>query len=649
MPRQVGSNPPKFPLEELIAQCDLAVKTIDETVISVGRTLEESLTDQITSVIQSPLTVLERNIEKLRGVQNTVEEIMRIKDKPFCGTRYTTRQVTDWTFRGVDYFAAIVAVALIIMETSDTASKYLGDTDVPKGFTAALVMVSKILSAATDYRNKKKLEHEKFLGMLKDVRLKCEKIEEAAAIYNVFRSISNLKSEIEAEPDSRLHCKQAVKVLKSMPQTKMQGDLAKNLKRQLSTAIETQARELVEARFRAIFDKNNPINIKRRLFERWVDHMSRANKMAKINKYNRFMILENKDKLKFTFKQWASILFNRKKILEKSRELLHKSSYGASRSGGSFPAFPGERSVDAVSSSSFLVATSLKREPASLDPKASLLESEDSVGSQDIDSDEVASMHSSVDDRFSTRWGPSSVSSSQSRQTHHKSFSRRLSGSQPGDFFDRDHLDSRLESGRVSLRNSGEMNPSATALPPPGYNLRLFSNANFMQPHQLPVGQLEFEEGQSTDPRWNLQAYGGDLSFSGHSEGFGVIPPDHSLLHISAPRSVKQRSNTATVLYNTQGTAFSDTGSRKSSVSLEREQALPLVPVENMAKSDLPDQTITIQSSLCFANEAQKQGEVLSQNIPRDTIRLNLPPLPMESNSKDGAACDHVVVQLGND
>ncbi|MBU6149157.1 MAG: hypothetical protein KGQ54_03070, partial [Verrucomicrobia bacterium] len=95
--------------------------------------------------------------------------------------------------------------------------------------------------------------------------------------------------------------------------------------------------------------------------------------------------------------------------------------------------------------------------------------------------------------------------------------------------------------------------------------------------------------------------------------------------------------------------AFSDTGSRKSSVSLEREQALPLVPVENMAKSDLPDQTITIQSSLCFANEAQKQGEVLSQNIPRDTIRLNLPPLPMESNSKDGAACDHVVVQLGND
>lgn len=649
MPRQVGSNPSNFPLEELIAQCDLAVKTIDETVISVGRTLEDSSTSQMTSVIQSPLTVLERNIEKLRGVQQTVEEIMRIRDKPFCGTRFTTRQVTDWTFRGVDYCAAIVAVALIIMETSDTASKFLGDTDVPKGFTAALVMVSKVLSAATDYRNKKKLEHEKFLGMLKDVRLKCEKIEEAAAIYNVFRSISNLKSELEAEFDPRVQCKEAVKVLKSMPQTKMQGDLAKNLKRQLSTAIETQAKELVEARFRAIFDKNNPINIKRRLFERWVNHMLRSNKMAKINKYNRFMILENKDKLKFTFKQWASILLIRRKILDKSRELCHKSSYGASRSGGSFLALPGERSIDAKSCSSFLGVKSLIREPAGSGPKVSRLESEDSVGSQDIDSDEVASVHSSVDERFSTKCGPSSVSSSQSRQTHHKSFSRRLSGSQPADFFDRDHLDSNLGLGHLSLRNSAEMNPSASAHPTLGYNSRLFSSADFIQPHQLPVGQFDFEEGLITDPRWNLQTYGGNLSLSGQLEGFGVIPPDQASLHISAPRSVKQRPNTAAVLYNTQGTAFSDTGSRKSSVSLEREQALPLVPVESMAKSDIPNQTIIIQSSLCFANEVQKQGEVLSQNILSDTIRLNLPPLPMESRSKDGAACDHVVVQLGND
>ncbi|MBM3194634.1 MAG: hypothetical protein FJZ60_02595, partial [Chlamydiae bacterium] len=439
MPRQVGSDPSKFPLEELIAQCDLAVKTIDETVISVGRTFEDTTSSQLTSVIQSPLTVLERNIEKLRGVQQTVEEIMRIKDKPFCGTRYTTRQVTDWTFRGVDYFAAMVAIALIIMETSDTASKYLGDTDVPKGFTAALVMVSKVLSAATDYRNKKKLEHEKFLGMLKDVRLKCEKIEEAAAIYNVFRSISNLKTELESAVDPRSQCKEAVKVLKSMPQTKMQGDLAKNLKKQLSTAIETQARELVEARFRAIFDRNNPINIKRRLFERWSDHMVLANKVAKINKYNRFMILEHKDKMKFTFKQWASIVLNRKKILDKSRELLQKQSYGTVGAGQSFSSLSQEPFRKAASRHPDLPSKSSFRAQPDLRPTIVRHQSDESIDSQDIDSDEAASLHSSIDDRQSTRRGPGSVSSAYSRQNSGREMGRRPSASQSVDSSERGH------------------------------------------------------------------------------------------------------------------------------------------------------------------------------------------------------------------
>jgi hypothetical protein len=324
MPFKVRSSAGRFPVEELINQCDFAVKAIDETVISVGQNFESKETTEMVAVIQSPLAVLERNIQKLREVQTTVEQFLNKKDPLFCGTRFTKQQVADWTFRGVDYLAAFVAVALIIMETSDTASKFLGETDVPKGFTAALVMVSKVLSAATDYRNKQKLEREKFLGMLKDVEIKCQKIEEAAAIYNVFRSISALKNQVPSAIDPRSNCKDAVKLLKGMPDAKIQGDLAKNLKKQLSSAIEDGAKDLIQERFRVIFDRKNPINIKRRLYNRWYQAVVLSNRMSKIYRHNRFMLLEDNEKLKFVFKNWAHIILNRKKILERSQELLGK-------------------------------------------------------------------------------------------------------------------------------------------------------------------------------------------------------------------------------------------------------------------------------------------------------------------------------------
>lgn len=322
MPVSFRKTEGKFPLEELIEQCNKAVETVEETVISVGKTFETSNTEAIKAVVQSPLAILERNIEKLREVQNVVEEILKIKDEPLCGTKFTKRQVTDATFRCVDYLAAFVAVALIIMETSDTAAKYLGETDVPKGFTAALVMVSKVLSAMMDHRRKQELERQKFLTMLKDVEIKCRKIEEFAAIYNVFRSISALRSEGSVAFDQKSNCKEAVKVLKSMPGAKLSSDLEKNLKRQLSTAIMDGAKELMQERFRAIFDRNQPINVKRRLFDRWYNAYVVSNRMSKIYKSNRFMLLESKEKMKFVFKQWAGICLKRKRVLERSRELL---------------------------------------------------------------------------------------------------------------------------------------------------------------------------------------------------------------------------------------------------------------------------------------------------------------------------------------
>jgi len=324
MPFKVRSSAGCFPLEELINQCDFAVKAIDETVISVGQNFESKETTEMVAVIQSPLAILERNIQKLREVQTTVEQFLNKKDPFFCGTRFTKQQVADWTFRGVDYMAAFVAVALIIMETSDTATKFFGETDVPKGFTAALVMVSKVLSAATDYRNKQKLEKEKFLGMLKDVEIKCQKIEEAAAIYNVFRSISALKNQVPTAIDPRSNCKDAVKLLKGMPEVKIQGDLAKNLKKQLASAIEDGAKDLIQERFRVVFDRKNPINIKRRLFNRWYHAVVLSNRMSKIFRHNRFLLLQDQEKLKFAYKQWANIILIRKKIMDRSQELLGK-------------------------------------------------------------------------------------------------------------------------------------------------------------------------------------------------------------------------------------------------------------------------------------------------------------------------------------
>jgi hypothetical protein len=665
MPRQVGSNSSKFPLEELIAQCDLAVRTIDETVISVGRTFEDSSSSQLTSVIQSPLAVLERNIEKLRGVQQTVEDIMRIKDAPFCGTRFTTRQVTDWTFRGVDYFAAIVAVALIIMETSDTASKYLGDTDVPKGFTAALVMVSKVLSAATDYRNKKKLEHEKFLGMLKDVRLKCEKIEEAAAIYNVFRSISNLKTELESAVDPRSQCKDAVKVLKSMPQTKIQADLAKNLKKQLSSAIEIQARELVEARFRAIFDRNNPINIKRRLFERWVDHMTLANKVAKIHKYNRFMILEDKDKMKFTFKQWASVFLNRKKVLDKSRELLQKQSFGTVGSGQPFSALSREPLHKTASQHLSLTSKSSVRKPANLRPTIVRHQSDESIDSQDIDSDEAASMHSSIDDRQSTRRGPDSISSSHSRLNTGREMGRRPSASQSIDSFEGGHPGGVFDStytpdGYMIPYDSRQLNSGAGVFPQLPANPRFYPDSRSISMEGASGRNFESLEMQQMDLRGLPQPYVGYSNMSIHSNDSGIVPPDYAMYPGSAPRSVRSGTDTPAALYGTQGSAYSETGSKKSTMSHEREMRVSRTVPLSTAKDVIQDGQLMIEGSLCFASQAAQQGGVLASaaaqqggvlasTLAQEGIRLNLPPLPIESSSLGGSASDHVVVQMAKD
>jgi hypothetical protein len=616
MPFKVRSSAGRFPVEELINQCDFAVKAIDETVISVGQNFESKETTEMVAVIQSPLAVLERNIQKLREVQTTVEQFLNKKDPLFCGTRFTKQQVADWTFRGVDYLAAFVAVALIIMETSDTASKFLGETDVPKGFTAALVMVSKVLSAATDYRNKQKLEREKFLGMLKDVEIKCQKIEEAAAIYNVFRSISALKNQVPSAIDPRSNCKDAVKLLKGMPDVKIQGDLAKNLKKQLASAIEDGAKDLIQERFRVIFDRKNPINIKRRLYNRWYQAVVLSNRMSKIYRHNRFMLLEDKEKLKFVFKQWAHIILNRKKILERSQELLGKrESVQGPKVETSQPRF--------LTANSEVLRNGRSIQGAGVFPQSFQNEDARSINSQNLSGEALSESFTSDEDALESV----SLAGSVRRRTEHRVQGGYRSGSNGS-------IQS-IQSSKGRDQSIGEYR-SQTILQPYGSGRGFFSSeevrsvGSVISSQTFTVfGGLEWDPGiqqypQNRDTPRTRDSASRDL-------GQEILPPTTS-----------RQGIVRHVRCETIG-SLSQSSSRRPSNSSDT--ILQLVQHGGESSQVLEAGNFRLESSLVFAPGRSETSQTGLQGAS-DPVRLNLPPVSQTSNSLSGENSGYVVLQM---
>jgi hypothetical protein len=616
MPFKVRSSAGRFPVEELINQCDFAVKAIDETVISVGQNFESKETTEMVAVIQSPLAVLERNIQKLREVQTTVEQFLNKKDPLFCGTRFTKQQVADWTFRGVDYLAAFVAVALIIMETSDTASKFLGETDVPKGFTAALVMVSKVLSAATDYRNKQKLEREKFLGMLKDVEIKCQKIEEAAAIYNVFRSISALKNQVPSAIDPRSNCKDAVKLLKGMPDVKIQGDLAKNLKKQLASAIEDGAKDLIQERFRVIFDRKNPINIKRRLYNRWYQAVVLSNRMSKIYRHNRFMLLEDKEKLKFAFKQWAHIILNRKKILERSQELLGKrESVQGPKAETSQPRF--------LTDNSEVFRNGRSIQGAGVFPQSFQNEDARSINSQNLSGEALSESFTSDEDALE------SVS---------------LAGSV------RRHAEHRVQGGYRSGSN-GSIH-STRSSKGHDHSIGEYRSQTILQPYGSGRGFFSSEEVRSVGPLISSQTF---TVFGGGEWDPGIqqYPQnrDTPRTRDSASRDLGQEIQPPTT--SRQGVvrhvrsetirSLSQSSSRRPSNSSDT--ILQLVQHGGESSQVLEAGNFRLESSLVFAPGRSEMSQTGLQG-GSDPVRLNLPPVSQTSNSLSGENTGYVVLQM---
>lgn len=616
MPFKVRSSAGRFPVEELINQCDFAVKAIDETVISVGQNFESKETTEMVAVIQSPLAVLERNIQKLREVQTTVEQFLNKKDPLFCGTRFTKQQVADWTFRGVDYLAAFVAVALIIMETSDTASKFLGETDVPKGFTAALVMVSKVLSAATDYRNKQKLEREKFLGMLKDVEIKCQKIEEAAAIYNVFRSISALKNQVPSAIDPRSNCKDAVKLLKGMPDVKIQGDLAKNLKKQLASAIEDGAKDLIQERFRVIFDRKNPINIKRRLYNRWYQAVVLSNRMSKIYMHNRFMLLEDKEKLKFVFKNWAHIILNRKKILERSQELLGKRE--------SVQGLKAETSQPRLlKANSEVLRNGRSIQGAGVFPQSFQNEDARSINSQNLSGEALSESFTSDEDALES-----------------VSFAGSI----------RRHAEHRVQGGYRSGSNGSIQ--SIQSSKGRDQSIGEYRSQTILQPYGSGRGFFSSEEVRSVGPLISSQTF---TVFGGGEWDPGIqqYPQnrDTPRTRDSASRDLGQEIQPPTT--SRQGVvrhvrsetirSLSQSSSRRPSNSSDT--ILQLVQHGGESSQVLEAGNFRLESSLVFAPGRSETSQTGLQGAS-DPVRLNLPPVSQTSNSLSGENSGYVVLQM---
>lgn len=191
-------------------------------------------------------------------------------------------------------------------------------------------------------------------------------------------------------------------------------------------------------------------------------------------------------------------------------------------------------------------------------------------------------------------------------------------------------------------------NPGSGVFPHPA-DPRFFADQQTISMGGIDGRNFEGVEMQRMDPRILTQPYAVYPNMSINTMGSGIVPPDYAMYPGSAPRSVRSGTDTPAAIYGTQGSAVSETGSRRSNRSQDRVLTASRPADLSTSKEVIQDGQLTIESSLCFAPQTGQGGGVSASSISHEGIRLNLPPLPIESSSLSGAASDHVVVQMGKD
>jgi hypothetical protein len=266
--------------DELKKTCEVSVENIRQIIINLGETLQcqsYSLT-RLRDVYATPQRVIQNNINELSQVQEQISQHLQDGKKKdsnlFCGTYFTVKDVKDWGYRGLDYISAAVALGLIVIGTIDNTDSDANGRSAEKevvtkaSLTAILLVFSKVLSAVTDYRNKKKYENEVKLSMLKDLSYKCQKAKEATAILQIMQSITTAK-----EPSHsvllRKICEEKLGGLQDENGGIFDFSTAKSLKRQLIQEIDKTIERQIIKNFPSISHTKDDFTIIVKAFRSW--------------------------------------------------------------------------------------------------------------------------------------------------------------------------------------------------------------------------------------------------------------------------------------------------------------------------------------------------------------------------------------------
>jgi hypothetical protein len=225
--------------------CDKAVSVLRNTITSLGEVLRDQKfqPSQYKDVFAVPIKNLELGKKKLEDLAEEIrkqyQENLLGDDRYFCKTYFKVKDVKDWGYRFVDYAAATVALTMIVLEgvKAQESGKEEASGVQNFGVTGGLLILSKILSAATDYRNKKTLEKEMKKTKLLELKYRCDKANEAAAIIHVLQAVNRSIDEVDPN-ELRGHFKKSIRAIKEENGGVVSKTIAQTIKRELGAIVE---------------------------------------------------------------------------------------------------------------------------------------------------------------------------------------------------------------------------------------------------------------------------------------------------------------------------------------------------------------------------------------------------------------------------
>ena len=267
-------------ISELRQLCEESVENIRQIIIHLGAVLKNTTYPQsrLSDIFATPQYVIEKNIDVLTTVHNEINArkilIKTVDKRPFCGSYFTVEDAKDFGYRGLDYVAAIVALSLVVLGTSESVSEFQNseansnELIVKGSFSAFLLVISKVLSAVTDYRNKKKYEREVELHQLDEISYKCKKAKEATGLLTILKSITNPQHNDCNESLRQFNLK-TIEQLISYVDDPLDFASLKLLKKQISVSIEQKIKGLLKLKCPSLMASVNTDLIIKNAFLSW--------------------------------------------------------------------------------------------------------------------------------------------------------------------------------------------------------------------------------------------------------------------------------------------------------------------------------------------------------------------------------------------